>query len=68
MDSQSRNDVRTLLKTFGLQADEAIMKHLYSMQDCPTLRLRIVLEDRTDYGDVVPPRPLRIEVEGEVKR
>lgn len=63
----ARDDIRKLLKTFGIQADEAIIRHLERMPDPVTLKIRLVLEDHTDYGTQVPEKPLAFSVEGEVR-
>ena len=68
MEDSSRNDIRHLLKTFGIQADEAIITHMARTSGDQPLRLRLTLEDLTDYGDRPPPEPLHLEIEGEVRR
>ena len=68
MEDISRNDIRTLLKTFGIQADDEIMHHLISAQYPGTLHLRITLDDLTNYGDQPPAEPLHVEVEGEIRQ
>ena len=47
MEQSSRNDIRRLLKTFGIQADEAITAHLARHPGEGPLRIRLVLEDLT---------------------
>ena len=32
------------------------------------LRLKLILEDHTDYGDAKPEEALHLEVEGEIRR
>ncbi len=68
MDETTRNDIRRLLKVFGVQADEALMAHLDKHPELPTLRVRITLEDLTDYGAGALADPLTFQVEGEVRR
>lgn len=68
MDDQTRKDIRRLLKTFGVRADEALVAHLASNPDVKGLRVRATLEDLTDYGDDAPDEPLRVEVEEEINR
>ena len=68
MDDQSRKDIRRLLKTFGVRADEAMVAHLARNPDVDSLRVRVTLEDLTDYGDSAPEEPLHVEVEEEVNR
>ena len=68
MEEASRNDIRRLLKTFGIQADEAITAHLARHPGEGPLRIRLVLEDLTDYGDSPLAALLHLEVEGEIRR
>jgi sulfite reductase alpha subunit-like flavoprotein len=65
MPSNAHEDIRKLLKEFGLTADETVSAYLIEEKPGRPLRLRIVLEDVTPYS-TAPPRPLRVEVEGEV--
>ena len=65
MRSQAHDDIRKLLKEFGLTADETVSAYLIESKPDRPLRLRIVLEDLTAY-DEAPSKPLRVEVEGEV--
>jgi hypothetical protein len=68
MSDASREDIRRLLKNFGIQADDAIQAHLdRNPADIPPLHLRITLEDLTDYGDHPPAEELHIEIEGTVR-
>jgi ABC-type uncharacterized transport system involved in gliding motility auxiliary subunit len=67
-EGSSRDDIRKLLKTFGVKADEAILSHLVRTPGGTSLRLRLTLHDLTDYGDHPPAVPLALEVEGEVRR
>jgi len=67
MEETSRNDIRKFLKTFGIQADEAIVAHLARNPGIQPLRLRITLSDLTDYE--TPPNPaLHLEMDGEIQR
>ncbi len=68
MEDTSRNDIRRLLKTFGIQADEAMVAHLARHPAIERLHVRLILEDVTDYGDSAPPEPLGLELEGEINR
>ena len=68
MEESSRNDIRRLLKTFGVQADEMILTHLTRNPGTTPLRIRLTLKDLTDYGDTAPVEPLQLEVEGEIRR
>lgn len=67
-DGSSRDDIRRLLKTFGVKADEAILSHLVRVPGTTPLHLRLLLEDLTDYGEAPPAVPLEFEVEGEIRR
>ncbi|HET7011213.1 MAG TPA: hypothetical protein VFI11_10590 [Anaerolineales bacterium] len=67
MEETSRDDIRRLLKTFGVGADEAIIRHLERVQHPGPLHLKFVLEDLTDYGRQSAER-LHFEVKGEVRR
>ncbi len=67
MGESSRNDIRRLLKTFGIQADEAMIAHLARNPEIPRLRVRLVLQDLTDYGDSPPGEPLHLEMDGEIQ-
>lgn len=68
MTENSRNDIRRFLKSFGIQADEALVAHIARNPGTTPLRLRIILEDVTEYGDAPPDERLRLEMEGEVQR
>lgn len=65
MPSDSHEDIRRLLKEFGLTADETVSAYLIEEKPSRPLHLRIVLEDLTEY-DSPPQRPLRVEIEGRV--
>ena len=65
MRSKAHDDIRKLLKEFGLTADETVSAYLIESKPDRPLKLRIVLEDLTEY-DTAPPQPLRVQVEGEV--
>ena len=68
MDSTSRDDIRKMLKSFGIQADEAIIAHLARHPGDVPLQIRITLEDMTDYPGEEPEPALFLEVVGEVRR
>lgn len=67
MSEENRKDIRMLLKRFGVQADEAIVRHLAVLGGGVPLRLRCTLEDLTDYGDRSPDSPLSVVVKGEIR-
>ena len=68
MEESSRNDIRRLLKTFGIKADEMILTHLTRFPSEQPLHLRLSLTDLTDYGDTPPDEPLSFEIEGSIRR
>ena len=68
MEDDSRQDIRRLLKTFGVKADEGMIAHLARHPQIDHLHVRLILEDLTDYGDTPLGEPLRLVVEGEVRR
>lgn len=68
MQDAVRDDIRKLLKTFGVKADETIVAYLAASQGESPIRLRVTLEDVTDYGANPPPEKLSFTVEGEVRR
>lgn len=67
MDDSGRDDIRKLLKTFGVKADELVIAHQARLGRRRPLRLALVLEDRTEYGGDPPPQALHLEVEGEIR-
>ena len=64
----SRDDIRKLLKEFGVSSDGAIVAHLARASGTWPLRLWCTLEDLTEYGGEEPPLRLHVEVEGTVRR
>ncbi|HZW02323.1 MAG TPA: hypothetical protein VFF68_00225 [Anaerolineaceae bacterium] len=68
MREATQNDIRKLLKTFGVRTDQAIAAYLEQHPSVRQLRLRLVLEDLTDYGGNPPAEPLAVVVEGEVNQ
>ena len=66
MSEANRDDIRQLLRSFGIKADEAISAYVGQTRPGRPLRLRIVLEDLTEY-EPAPAERLRVEVEGEVR-
>ena len=67
-DTQTSKDIRRLLKTFGVQADEAIREYFERNPGVSALHLRIVLENQPGAAQVPDQPPLHFEVEGEVGR
>lgn len=66
MEDAIRRDIRRLLKTFGVKADEIITAHLARNPGVESLHVRVVLEDLTDYGDETPEGLLALEIEEEI--
>jgi len=67
MTNSPRDDIRRILKTFGIQADEAMTVHLSRSLGVPEVRVRITLMDLTDYGGNPPDEPLEYALEGSIK-
>ena len=68
MEDNSRKDIRALLKTFGVKADEAIVGYLAKHPEVNHLKLKVTLEDQTDYGASTPSEVLALQVEGIINR
>ncbi len=68
MEGNGREDIRRLLKTFGIKADEIVIAHPACNPGELPLQIRLILENRTDYGDHTPETPLHLEIEGEIRR
>ena len=68
MDDRSRKDIRRILKTFGIRADEAMVAHLARNPGVDTLRVRVTLEDITDYPGGTPSQSLEVIIEDEIRR
>lgn len=60
-------DIRRLLKTFGVQADAAIIQHLQQHPELKRLHLRVRLEDLTDYP-TTDAQPLTFSIEGDINQ
>ena len=65
MKTTKRDEMRALLKTFGIQADEAVIAYLARNPQIQSLHLRLSLQDLTEYGED-PTEPLVLEVEGHI--
>lgn len=68
MDDRSRKDIRRILKTFGIQADEAMVAHLARNPDVDALKVRVILQDITEYTGKMPAPPLEVIIEDEIHR
>ncbi len=68
MDDQSRKDIRRILKTFGIRADELLVAHLARNPALSKLRVKITLEDMTEYDDSPDVEPANLVIEDEIRR
>jgi hypothetical protein len=68
MDNNSRKDIRRMLKVFGIRADETLVAHLARHPEVATLKIRITLEDITDYGDSEPEESISFSIEEDIHR
>ena len=50
-DDMCKKDIRGLLKTFGVMADEAIVGHISKNPNVNSLNFKVTLEDITEYED-----------------
>ena len=50
-DDICKKDIRGLLKTFGVMADEAIVGHIAKNPNVKSLNFKDTLEDITEYED-----------------
>lgn len=67
MPTNSRDEIRRLLKEFGVGADEAAIRHLAQHPDLSEISVRLLLVDETGYTDPHPDR-LTFEVRGTIHR
>jgi hypothetical protein len=67
MTETERDAIRRLLKTFGIQADEAMVAHLARLAPDQPVKVRLILQDLTDYGSSPPGIKLHLEIEGELR-
>ena len=67
MNENTRQDIRKLLKQFGIQSDEAIIAHLEKNANGPNLALRLTLEDVTE-SDEESDTMMPLVVSGTVRR
>ena len=68
MEDTSRKDIRRILKTFGIRADEAMVSYLARNPEIESLKVRITLEDITDYQGTAPVEVLKVVVEDNINR
>jgi len=67
MDNILREDIRGLIRSFAIQADEAVLIHLIRTRLAKPLRARLVLEDLTGCGEEPPAEPLHLDIEGTLR-
>lgn len=68
MEDNSRKGIRRLLKTFGIQADEAMVAFLARHPELDSLQVRITLENITVYDNGKPAESLHLVVEDTIER
>jgi len=68
MEDNSRKSIRRMLKIFGIKADETLVTHLALNPNVASLKIRITLQDLTDYGDSPPQDPLSVTIDDEIQR
>lgn len=66
MTQNSSMNIRKLLKTFGIQADEAVVAYFSQNTNVESMTIRLTLEDVTEYDENEPVDRLVIQVEGQV--
>jgi hypothetical protein len=64
--SEQTINIRRLLKSFGIQADEAVVDFFSRNSDIDSLTIRLTLEDITAYGRNEPAERLVVQLEGEI--
>lgn len=67
MNGSGRDDIRKLLKEFGVKADEAVIMYLARNEGLDSIDIRVTLEDITEYGDSPPLPKLELSVEGTIR-
>lgn len=67
MQEQTRYDIRMLLKSFGIQADQALTAHMANILPGKVIQVRITLEDTTEYDDPALEGSLGMEIEGKIR-
>jgi hypothetical protein len=67
-EDNSRKDIRRILKTFGIRADESMVAHLVRHPEVSSIRVRLTLEDVTEYSQDPPPEKMHFTIEDEIKR
>ena len=68
MESSTRDDIRRALKTFGIQADEAITAYLTRWPGTGPLRVRLSLAGLPETAVSASTERLQLEMEAEIRR
>lgn len=68
MDDNSRKGIRRLLRTFGIQADEAMVAFLARHPEIDKLQVKITLENISSYENGRPAEDLHLVVEDTIER
>ncbi len=68
MDDQSRKDIRRILKTFGIRADETLVGHFARNPELSVIQVRITLEDLTKYPESLEIEPVSLIIEDVIQR
>ena len=67
-EDNSRKDIRRILKTFGIRADESMVAYLARNPEISSIQVRLTLEDMTEYSQDPPPEKLHLTIEDEINR
>lgn len=68
MSQSNPNEIRRLLKIFGIQVDNEVSKFLADHPEFETIQIRLTLEDISDYDETPPSDLVAITIEGEIGR
>ena len=68
MEDRSRKDIRRILKTFGIRADETLVGHLARNPHLSKIRVRITLEEISGYDETLDAQPIKLVIEDEIHR
>jgi len=66
MNEQDSMNIRRPLKSFGIQADEAVMDYFSQNTSLTSLTIRLTLEDISDYGTNETAEKLFVQLEGDI--
>jgi hypothetical protein len=68
MSQSGPTEIRQLLKIFGIQVDKEVSNFLADYPEYETIRIRLTLEDISDYGERPPTDMVNLKIEGEIGR